>query len=186
MVKFGLFAGVWFENDCSVSSPEPKTCPECRQSVTMTQTRRIYFNLSSIIDNVQNMENYVEYLDTVITTKNNKLHMATMQLEKLKYEWMTKLREKDYEIQRLTEKLKHREQDYEVQKLNAKIEKLKSKLREVGAIVKFELQLNIFQFHSLMCHVGGLSFSVWVSIFRAATSMLHIQSKYRCDSTPSC
>lgn len=94
----------------------------------MAQTRRIYFNLSSVIDNVQN---YVEYLDTVITTKNNKLHMATMQLEKLKYEWMTKIREKDYEIQRLTEKLKHREQDYEVQKLNAKIDKLKSKLREV-------------------------------------------------------
>lgn len=112
----------------SVPTSEPKSCPECRQPVTMTQTRRIYFNLSSTIDNVQN---YVEYLDQLITTKNSKLHMATMQLEKLKSEWTNKLREKDYEIQRLYEKLKHREQDYEVQKLHAKIEKLKSKLREV-------------------------------------------------------
>lgn len=73
----------------------------------------------------------MEYLDSVITAKNNKLHVATMQLEKIKYDWTSKLREKDHEIQRLHDKLKHREQDYEVQKLNAKIEKLKSKLREV-------------------------------------------------------
>lgn len=54
-----------------------------------------------------------------------------MQLEKIKLDWTSKLREKDHEIQRLHDKLKHREQDYEVQKLHAKIEKLKSKLREV-------------------------------------------------------
>lgn len=107
---------------------EPKSCPECRQSVTMSQTRRIYFNLSSTIDYVQN---HMEYLDQLIAA-NNKLHMATMQLVRLKSEWMSKLREKDYEIQRLYEKLKHRGQDYEVQKLNAKIEKLKLKLREVS------------------------------------------------------
>lgn len=60
--------------------------------------------------------------------------MATCQLEKIKHDWTSKLREKDHEIQRLHDKLKHREQDYEVQKLHAKIEKLKSKLREVKFI----------------------------------------------------
>lgn len=74
----------------------------------------------------------MEYLDQLITA-NNKLHMVTMQLERLKSEWMSKLREKDYDIQKLYEKLKHREQkDYEVQKMQAKIEKLKLKLREVS------------------------------------------------------
>lgn len=113
----------------SVPTSEPKSCPECRQPVTMTQTRRIYFTLSTTVDNIQN---HLEFLDQVILNKNSKLHMATMQLEKLKSEWTNKLREKDYEIQRLYEKLKHREQDYEVQKLHAKIEKLKLKLREVS------------------------------------------------------
>lgn len=117
-----------FINNCSVPTSEPRSCPECRQSVTMAQTRRIYFNLSTTIDNVQV---YVEQLDQLVMAKNNKLHMATMQIEKLKSEWTNKLREKDYEIQRLYDKLKHREQDYEVHKLHAKIEKLKSKLREV-------------------------------------------------------
>lgn len=125
-----------FYTSAETLSSEPKSCPECRQSVTMAQTRRIYFHLSSVIDNVQN---YVEYLDTVITTKNNKLHMATVQLENLRNEWRTKLREKDHEIQRLTEKLKHREDFEKLEKLNAKIEKLKSKLREVRN-TKFKLR----------------------------------------------
>ncbi|XP_055322496.1 uncharacterized protein LOC129578249 isoform X2 [Sitodiplosis mosellana] len=110
-----------------VQAAEPKTCPECRQAVTMSQTRRIYFNFSAVIDNVSQ---YVEYLDQIIMNKNNKLHMASIQLEKIKHDWTSKLREKDHEIQRLHDKLKHREQDFEVQKLHAKIEKLKSKLRE--------------------------------------------------------
>lgn len=95
----------------------------------MSQTRRIYFNLSTVINNVQG---YVEYLDSVIREKNNKLHVVSMQLDKLKYEWSTKLREKDYEIQRLNEKLKHREHEQEVHKLNLKVDKLKIKVRDVS------------------------------------------------------
>lgn len=115
----------WF---CSLQLAEPKTCPECRQAVTMSRTRRIYFNFSSVIDNLQG---YLDYLNLEITDKNNKLYMAKMQLDQLKNDWASKLREKDHEIQRLYDKLKHREQDYNVQKLHAKIEKLKTKIREV-------------------------------------------------------
>lgn len=57
--------------------------------------------------------------------------MVTIQLDNLKHEWSTKLREKDYEIQRLNEKLKRREYEQEMNKLNTKIDKLKIKIREV-------------------------------------------------------
>lgn len=72
------------------------------------------------------MQAYVTQLDSIITEKNNKLHMVIMQYEKIKNDGMRKLREKENEIQRLNDKLKRREQDCEEQK--AKIVKLKSKL----------------------------------------------------------
>lgn len=101
-----------------------KTCPECRQPVEMAQTRRIYFNLSTTPDNLQS---YVDYLDSLNVTITNKFNTATMQMKKIQIECARKLRDKDFEIQQLNEKLK----DCEVRKLNAKIEKLKHKLKEV-------------------------------------------------------
>lgn len=107
----------------------PKTCPECRQLVTMSQTRRIYFNSSNAIDNLQT---YVDYLDNVITTKSERIHTASIELERMKLEWTNKIREKDFEIQRLNEKLRSREAESKIQDLNGKIEKLKHKLKDVS------------------------------------------------------
>lgn len=78
-----------------------KTCPECRRLVVMEQTRRIYFNISTHSDNLQS---YVDYLDTVNTTISNKLNMAGIQMQEIQMNCSNKLREKDSEIQRLHEK----------------------------------------------------------------------------------
>lgn len=110
-----------FDSVCSVSTAEPKTCPECRQSVTMSQTRRIYFNLSTTTDDVQH---YIEYLNSEIQTRNNKLHMKAIELDKVKIDFDNKLRERHYEVE----------------KLKTKINKLKSKVREVSVSI-----MNMFE-----------------------------------------
>lgn len=119
---------------CSKSVPEPETCPECRQSVNMSQTQRIYFHSSTVVDNLQD---YVDYLSTVITAKSDKLQTQRMELEKMKLDWMNRIREKDFEIQRLNDKLKSRESEMEIQTLNAKMEKLKHKFKEVSNFNSF-------------------------------------------------
>lgn len=52
------------------------------------------------------MQTYVDGLNDEIITKANKLQMANLQIKQLKHECANKLREKDYEIQRLHDKIK--------------------------------------------------------------------------------
>lgn len=129
---------------CSVQSAEPKTCPECRQSVTMSQTRRIYFNLSTHIDDFQK---YVEQLDTVIHAQNNKLHMTAMELDRVKFDCINKMRDKDYEVD----------------KLKTKINKLKTKLREVKIdyqlLIEFILMMKTY-FYFIMFYIFHSHFSL--------------------------
>lgn len=124
---------------CSKSVPEPETCPECRQSVNMSQTQRIYFHSTTVVDNLQD---YVDYLSTVITAKSDKLQTQRMELDKMKLDWMNRIREKDFEIQRLNDKLKSRESEIEIQTLNAKMERLKHKFKEVSDFNSFWHQMH--------------------------------------------
>lgn len=92
---------------------EPNTCPECRSPVSLPQTNRIYFNLSTHIDNVQE---YVDQLSCQLAACHNDLYVSKMHLDRQKNEWNTKLREKNEVIDKLNTK---------VDKLKLKIEKLK-------------------------------------------------------------
>lgn len=89
---------------------EPNTCPECRRSVVLQQTNRIYFNVSSIINNVQE---YIDQLCSEMAARHNDLYVAKMNFDRQKSEWNNKVRE-----------------------LNAKIEKLKLKLKVVSIILE--------------------------------------------------
>lgn len=95
---------------CSKPTKEPNSCPECRRSVVLQQTNRIYFNLSTHIDNVQE---YVDNLNADVAARRNDLYVAKMLLDRQKNEWNCEVREKN-EI---------------IGKLNGKIDKLKSKLK---------------------------------------------------------
>lgn len=92
---------------------EPNTCPECRRPVVLQQTNRIYFNLSSHIDNVQE---YIDQLCSDMAARHNDLYVAKMQYDRQKSEWNIKLREKNEIIEKLNGK---------IDKLKLKIEKLK-------------------------------------------------------------
>lgn len=102
-------------------SKEPSSCPECRRSVVLQQTNRIYFNLSSHIDNIQE---YVDQLCTDVAARHNDLYVAKMHLDRQKNEWNIKLREKN-EI---------------IDKLNAKIDKLKMKIEKLKGVSTRHLQ----------------------------------------------
>lgn len=94
-----------------------QTCPECRfEPVTMDSVRRIYFNISSVTDNVQT---YVDDLNAEIIAKANKLQLVKLQNKQIKHECSNQIKEKDYQIQ----------------KLNEKIKKLKQRIREVNYLL---------------------------------------------------
>lgn len=119
----------------SINSPanEPKTCPECRQLVSLSQIRRVYFNLSLATNNIQEyIDDLQSNLDRVIITHNNQMHLAKTQMEAFRNEYSNKLQEKNLEIQALNDKLmKKSHQDYELQKLIQKNKKYKNELKEV-------------------------------------------------------
>lgn len=92
---------------------EPNTCPECRRSVVLQQTNRIYFNLSNSINNVQD---YIDQLCSDLAARHNDLYVAKMHLDHQKSEWNIKLREKNDVVDKLNAK---------IDKLKLKIEKLK-------------------------------------------------------------
>lgn len=98
---------------CSKPMKEPNTCPECRRSVVLQQTNRIYFNLSTHVDNIQE---YVDQLCAEIAARHNDIYVAKMHLDRQKNEWNIKLREKNEIIDKLNGK---------IDKLKVKIEKLK-------------------------------------------------------------
>lgn len=79
----------------------------------LQQTNRIYFNLSTHIDNVQE---YVDHLCADVAARHNDLYVAKMHLDRQKNEWNIKLREKNEVIDKLNAK---------IDKLKLKIEKLK-------------------------------------------------------------
>ncbi|XP_031617974.1 uncharacterized protein LOC116337504 [Contarinia nasturtii] len=117
----------------------PRTCPECRQPVSMSATRRIYFNFSTVIDNYSE---HINYLNSVVLEKNNKLYITRMQLNNIESEYSNQLRTKSLEVQGLTEKLQHLKLEYnklkhlmcktqdQPKQLQEKIAKLKMKLKE--------------------------------------------------------
>lgn len=106
----------------------------------------------------------MEYLDSMIQAKNNKLHMVTMQMQKVKNDCNTKLREKDYEIERLKAKLHQYDLNNgcDHHKLYATIEKLKCKIKEV-------------RFGGARTSVAVLTVSCFH--FRLGGTIAHIQSE---------
>lgn len=135
-------------NNENFSQIASKTCPECREPITMESIRRIYFHLSCVADS---MQTYVDDLNAEIIAKANKLQLVKLQNKQIKHECTNQIREKDFEIQRLNEKVK----------------KLKLKLKEVSGACREELQFNGFYlllldycFYSLVDSLINFMFSL--------------------------